>query len=91
MSTDRNTAGAEPSAERSNEKIALVRELIEALTTVGNYLAVANRIVRGEPRSPQDSIVEALEKSVRQFERASEAVRRLHTLLLSESRTGDDS
>jgi hypothetical protein len=91
MSTDRNIAGAEPSAERSNEKIALVRELIEALTAVGNYLAAANRIVGGEPRLPQDSIGEALEKGVGQFERASEAVCRLHTLLLSESRTGDGS
>jgi len=83
MPTDRNTGG------ESTETTALVRELSEALTAVGNYLAAAHRIIAAESRPNQDPIAAAIEKSAGQCERASEAVRRLHALLLSDNRPGD--
>lgn len=57
---------------------ALVHELTEALTALGNYLASANRLNDSAPRSQR--LGEALEKSLGQHERAVEATRRLRDL-----------
>jgi len=57
---------------------ALVHELTEALTALGNYLASANKIYDSTPQSQR--LGEALEKSLGQHERAVEATRRLRDL-----------
>jgi hypothetical protein len=79
-----------PSTDRAEEGAALVRELIEALTASGNYLTAANRIFGSEARPAQETLGEALEKSLAQFERASEAARRLRNLFLHKNATEDN-
>jgi hypothetical protein len=76
--------------KRRDEKAALVRELIEVLTAVGNYLAAAQHEFEKEPRPVGGMLEEALEKSLGQYERASNCVRRLHQLVLRDG-PGDNN
>ena len=69
--------------ETSPEAVALTHELVEALTAIGNYLTAAAHIRRVEPCPPGDTLDEVLEKSLTQFTRAVEAVRRLRAAILS--------
>jgi hypothetical protein len=85
---DRNmAAGSEewPTCRRE-EQAAAFRELIDALTAVGNYLAAANRLFE---RGSQLRLGEVLAKGLGQSERASEATRRLRKLL-NRGRVPDD-
>jgi hypothetical protein len=75
-----NLAGA---GEQAAEAVALTHELVEALTATGNYLAAATRILEVERRPPEDTLGEVLEKSLTQFTRAVEAVRRLRATISS--------
>ena len=66
-----------------------VRELVEALTAIGNYLAAANRIL-ADGRTPEPELLAGvLDKSMGQYERAANAARRLHKLLRA-MESGDD-
>jgi len=56
------------------------RELTEALTALGNYLASANKLAIGSLLPGPQRFSEALQKSLRQHERAVEAIRRLRAL-----------
>lgn len=69
----------------STETGGAVRELAEALTAIGNYLAVANRILAdgilaGGPTPPVERLGDVLDKSMGQYERAAKAARQLHRL-----------
>lgn len=64
---------------------ALTHELVEALTAIGNYLTAAIRVLTVEPRPPRDTLGEALEKSLNQFARAVETVRRLRAATCPEN------
>ena len=59
---------------------ALVSELSEALTALGNYLASANKLVVGSTLPGLQRLSEALQKSLCQHERAVEATRGLRAL-----------
>ena len=72
--------GKEAPTNQSGDEVALVRELIEALTALGNYLAAAQRAFANQ----QDALGEALRQSVGQYERAAECLRRLRGHLLRE-------
>jgi phosphoglycerate-specific signal transduction histidine kinase len=65
--------GKKAPTNQSADQVELVRELIEALTALGNYLAAAQRAFANQ----QDALGEALRQSVGQFERVAECVRRL--------------
>lgn len=90
MATDRDKGSGGPPKSRTEEGVALVGELIEALTAIGNYLTAANHIFGAEPRPTPETLGEALEKSLAQFERANEATRGLRDLFRRESTTHDD-
>jgi phosphoglycerate-specific signal transduction histidine kinase len=68
----------------------VLHEVTEALTALGNYLAVAHRKFEEQPEPRQEGLGEALEKSLGQQERASEAVRRLNNILRREAAHNDD-
>ena len=72
------------------EAAALVCELIEALTAAGNYLTAANHISGAERWPAHEPLGEALEKSLVQFERANEAVRRLRDFFRRQNATNHD-
>jgi hypothetical protein len=81
----RNVAGEAPTNPRADQA-ALVHELIEALTALGNYLAAAQRQL--EP--PGEVLGAALRASLGQYERAVECLRRLHDFVLREGSKNDD-
>jgi len=74
---DSADVGKEAPTNRSADEAALVRELIEALTALGNYLVAAHR----EFENQQRPLGEVLRQSLNQYERAAEAVRRLRELV----------
>jgi hypothetical protein len=55
----------------------LLHELTEALTAAGNYLTAASRMLDTGADPPDMTVRQALEKSMGQFLRAVEALRRL--------------
>ena len=63
----------------SDDSSALLRELIEALTALGNYLSVVQQEMKNHPALTQDLFVfeETIRKALDQYDRASQAVRRL--------------
>ena len=73
-----NLVGA---GEQAAEAVALTHELVEALTATGIYLETATRILEVETRPPGDTLGQVLEKSLTQFSRAVEAVRRLRATI----------
>ena len=87
---DKSDVGREgPLKRRNPEKAALLHELVEAVTALGNYLAVVQRELDDPPEPRSERLVEALAKSRGQHERASRAIRRLSDLLRRED--GDQS
>jgi len=74
---------------RSDEKLAQLREMTEALTALGNYLAVAQHECE-KAWVMHEMLGEALRKSLGQFERAAESVRQLRQLLLPDHPNKDD-
>jgi hypothetical protein len=66
-----------------------VRELVEALTAIGNYLAVANRILADGTTPATEPLSDVLDKSMGQYERAANAARQLNKLLRA-MESGDD-
>lgn len=67
----------------------LLRETTEALTALGNYLAVVQREFENHPGLMQEVLGEALRKSLGQYERAAEAIRRLRDPALREDPSND--
>ena len=81
MAADGNIgASGDPPAGETAQTAALVIELTEALTALGNYLASANKLAIGSPLPGPQRLSEALQKSLRQHERAVEAIQRLRAL-----------
>jgi len=78
--------GKEAPTNQSADEVALVRELIEALTALGNYLAAAQHEFGGR----QEALGEALRQSVGQYERAAECLRGLRDLVLREDSNHHD-
>ena len=73
----------------STETGGAVRELAEALTAIGNYLAAANRILAAGLTPPVERLGDVLDKSMGQYERAAKAARRLHRLTVCGSADDD--
>jgi len=66
-----------------------VRELVEALTAIGSYLAVVKRILADGPTPPAERLGDALDKSMGQYERAAKTARQLHRLTVCGSEDDD--
>ena len=73
----------------STETGGPVRELVEALTAIGNYLAAAKRILADGPTPPVERLVGVLDKTMGQYERAAKAARQLHGLTVCGSEDND--
>ena len=71
----------------SVETSRLVRELMEALTAIGNYLASINLMLAGETKPGPELLADILDKAMAQYERAANAARRLHLRAMD---SGDD-
>lgn len=87
---DPRNVGDEAPTNRSADEAALLHELSEALTALGNYLAAARREFEVHPGPMQEVLGEALRGGLSQYERAAEAVRRLRTRLFRDGRQGVD-
>jgi phosphoglycerate-specific signal transduction histidine kinase len=72
--------------KRCADQTALVHELIEALTALGNYLFAAQR----QFENRREMLGEALRASLGQYERAGECLRGLRDLVLREGSKNDD-
>jgi hypothetical protein len=85
---DRNIdAGGDGSSRgRAEETAALLGELIEALTALGNYLETARQVSTVQSDPAQETLAAALERSAEQFERSVGAARRLQNLVRRESK-----
>jgi len=81
----RNVGGEAPIGRRADQA-ALVHELIEALTALGNYLFAAQR----QFENRREMLGEALRASLGQYERAAECLRGLRDLVLREGSNNDD-
>jgi hypothetical protein len=78
MATDRVTrAGTATLPSPGDDTVVLLWDLVDALTALGNYLEAANLISLSTTEQPTDRLREVLEKSLGQYERAAEAMRRL--------------
>jgi hypothetical protein len=73
----------------STETGGPLRELVEALMAIGNYLAAADRILDGAITPVEERLSDVLDKSMAQYGRAANAARRLNKLLRA-MESGDD-
>ena len=64
----------------NDDRVALLHELIEALTALGNYLAAAQRELENQPALKQKVFERVIRHSLIQYDRAVEAIRQLQTL-----------
>ena len=64
----------------NDDRVALLHELIEALTALGNYLAAAQRELENQPALKQKVFERVICHSLIQYDRAVEAIRQLQTL-----------
>jgi hypothetical protein len=78
MATDRHL-GPETNPSPAEDAVGgPMRELAEALTALGHYLAAADRILLEGPKpEPAEALREVLASSMAQYERAVDAARRL--------------
>jgi len=79
MDTEGRTAEAQNDLRRSC--LALVHELAEPLTAIGNYLQAIFRLDEVDTRSARAELRETLDKLQTQASRANEIQRRLRDLL----------
>ena len=77
MATDRVTGAGTATPSPGDDTVVLLRDLVDALTALGNYLESANLISLSTTEQSTDRLREVLEKSLGQYERAAEAMRRL--------------
>ena len=81
MATDRHLGPETDPSPAANAVGTPVRELAEALTALGHYLAVANRIlIEGTTPEAVEALREVLTNSMAQYERAVDAAHRLRKL-----------
>src|SRR5271168_2089384 len=78
-----------PLKDPTREAAALLHELAEALTALGNYVEVSKRKIECQPALMPEGLGQAVEKSLGQYERAVVAVRRLRKILLRENRSSN--
>jgi hypothetical protein len=83
---DPRNVGGEPLTNGSADQAALLHELIEALTALGNYLAAAQRDFENQ----RGVLGEALQGSLSQCQRAAECIRGCRHLFLRDSRSNHD-
>jgi hypothetical protein len=83
---DPKNVGERAPTNGSAGQAAILHELIEAMTALGNYLAAAQR----QFDNRQAVLGEALRASLDQYERAAECLRRLRDLVYRESPKNDD-
>ena len=76
-----DTATNQPSAEAQQ-----IRELAEAQTAVGFYLAAIKRMLEGTPGPLSERLRGPVDACIGQSERANDAVRRMQRLLLDRHR-----
>lgn len=69
--------------------LALIHELAEPLTAIGNYLDAGLRLFAADSRSAREKLGEVLEKSQIQVSRADEVLRQLRDLLRPEKGAAD--
>ena len=88
---DPRNVGREAPSSLGDEKLELVRELVEALTALGNYLAAAHQELENQSAGlpPREALSETLRKSLDQYERASKSVRHLRQLFFREEPSND--
>jgi hypothetical protein len=81
MATDRHL-GPETNPPPAADAVGgPIRELAEALTALGHYLAAADRIlIEGAKPEAAEALREVLTKSMAQYERAVDAARRIREL-----------
>jgi hypothetical protein len=90
MATDRGLGpDSNESSGTSVETGRLVRELVEALTAMGNYLDAINRMLAGETKPGPELLADVLDKTMAQYERAANVARQLQKLDVRRSR-GDE-
>ena len=78
MATDRGLGpDSNESSGTSVETGRLVRELVEALTAIGNYLDAINRMLAGETKPGPELLADVLDKTMAQYERAANVARQL--------------
>ena len=82
MATDQHLGPETNPSPHANPEIGgPVRELAEALTALGHYLAAANRIlIEGAKPEAAEAVREVLTNSMAQYERAVDAARQLRKL-----------
>jgi hypothetical protein len=82
MSRDHDThdAGGAAHPDRDGRTAAYVRELTEALTALGSWLAAAKLELRSASGPTGDRLSRAIEEGLAQHRRASIAIRALHDL-----------
>jgi hypothetical protein len=83
MSRDHDThdAGGAAHPDRDGRIAVNVRELTEALTALGSWLAAANLELRSASGPASDRLSRAIQEGLAQHRRASIAIRELHNLL----------
>lgn len=81
-----HSGGANPAAAEMSERTtgqickpdAPSHQLTEALTAIGNYLAVANHILTKKSESKPDALHAVIQKSLTQYSRAVVAIRKIN-------------
>jgi hypothetical protein len=88
MAADRGLGpDSNESSGTSVETGRLARELVEALTAIGNYLASINLMLARETKPGPELLADVLDKAMAQYERAANVARRLHLRAMD---SGDD-
>jgi hypothetical protein len=77
------------SRNQGDDKAALLHERAEVLTALGNYLAASHRRLEDQPDPPLE-VSDILAKSLKQCERADEALRQLNRISRRETAPCDN-
>jgi hypothetical protein len=83
---DPKNVGEKAPTNHSADQDAVLHELTEALTALGNYLEVVQR----QFENRQEVLGEALRASLGQYERAAECLRRLGNLIVRDAPKSDN-
>ena len=87
MATDRGLGpDSNESSGTSVETGRLELELVEALTAIGNYLGAINVMLAGETKPGAELLVDVLDKTMVQYERAANVARQLQKLDVQKQR-----
>ncbi|MGO8914283.1 MAG: hypothetical protein ACLQJR_00070 [Stellaceae bacterium] len=72
---------SQPHGDLRQACLAIVQDLAEPLTALGNYLEAASRLHEADTRSAQIKLGEVIDRSRAQASRAADILRRLRDLL----------